>query len=105
MTLFDYPRDAKEVGISRAWAGTDDEWKLAAMDAARELCRTRAEFTTDDLPAEIRNGVREPRALGALMTNARRAGLCEVTERMRVSTSDVCHRRRKAVWKSLKFGS
>jgi hypothetical protein len=99
MTLFDYHTSSKERGIARAWAGTDDEWKIAALEAVRELCRTRAEFTTDELPEDIRT-VREPRALGSLMVNARKAGLCKTTNITRESKSDKCHNRPKRVWRS-----
>lgn len=103
-TLFDYPAiDAKARAIERVWAHAPDDWKTLALDAVKELCRTQAEFTTDDLPADIRNGVPEPRALGPLMLHAAAAGWCEKTDRVRASKMEKNHNRPKAVWKSLVF--
>lgn len=103
-TLFDIPRiDAKARAIEAVWAHSPDDWKIAAIDAVRELCRTRREFTTDDLPDDIRNGVPEPRALGPLMLHAAAMNWCKKTDRVRASVHEKNHGRPKAVWESMAF--
>lgn len=101
-TLFDTLPD-KEHAIALAWSGTSEGWRNKAIMAVEQLCATNEYFTTDDLPTEIANGVKEPRALGALMTLARKMGLCETTNTTRASTQRKNHNRPKRVWRSLKF--
>jgi hypothetical protein len=103
-TLFDYPSTAEESkarAIEWVWNAAPDDWKSLALDAVKELCRTHAEFTTDQLPDEIRNGVPEPRALGPLMLHAAVCGWCVKTDRVKASVHEKNHGRPKAVWRSM----
>lgn len=106
LSLFDPMPTAtpKERGMAQAWSGTSDEWKVEAFEAVKELCRTRAEFTADDLEA-VAKGTHEPRAIGALLVKASKAGMCVKTNRMMKSRIDRCHNREKAVWRSLIVGA
>jgi hypothetical protein len=91
---------AKAAAMEQVWDNAPDDWKSRAMIAVKSLCNTRQEFTTDDLPEDIRNGVPEPRALGPLMLHAAMMGWCEKTDRMRKSIHIKNHARPKAVWRS-----
>ena len=103
MTLFDMPAlEAKAAAMEQAWDNAPDDWKSRALAAVKTLCQTRTEFTTDDLPQDIRDGVPEPRALGPLMLCAAVMGWCEKTDRMRKSIHNKNHNRPKAVWRSNK---
>jgi hypothetical protein len=44
---------------------------------------------------------REPRAIGAMMTNAAKAGVIAPTNRYTPSARPECHRRPVKIWKSL----
>lgn len=103
-TLFDpIPAlEAKADAMEQVWDNAPDGWKSRALAAVKSLCNTRQEFTTDDLPEDIRNGVPEPRALGPLMLYAAMLGWCEKTDRMRKSIHVKNHARPKAVWRSNK---
>jgi hypothetical protein len=103
-TLFDAPIpaiEAKAAAMEQAWDNAPDDWKSRALSAVKSLCNTRAEFTTDDLPEDIRS-VGEPRAIGPLMLHAAMMGWCEKTDRMRKSIHVKNHARPKAVWRSNK---
>lgn len=95
-------RAAAQEGIDRADRSADLEWKVAAMTAVRQLARERQEFTTDDVWERIPR-VREPRALGAVMQKAARAGTIEKTDRVAESARPEAHANPKAVWRSLTY--
>ena len=83
-------------------AAKNSPFIMAAHRAVATLASTRVEFTTDDVWALIGEGWAdaEPRALGAVMRGAARAGLIERTDRVRESSRPSCHRRPVAVWRS-----
>jgi hypothetical protein len=96
---------ATNEAIERVEQNTDPNWAHDAQRAISYLARSRPEFTTDDVWEFLhRHGVNaphEPRALGALMRNAARAGLIKPTDRVRPSDRPECHRNPKRVWRSL----
>jgi hypothetical protein len=104
-TLFDAIEGEKrrDAAIERVDRNADDDWKAKAMDAVRQVCRMRDEFTTDAVWAILdREGVkppREPRALGAVMRRASSAGLIERTDRFVPTTRPQAHRKPTAVWR------
>lgn len=67
---------ARDAGIARANSGVDPEWKLAARRALWHLIQGGQEFTADDVWELIPPGLvtPEPRAMGAVITAAKRAG-------------------------------
>jgi hypothetical protein len=78
-------------------------WKERAYQAVLRAARTREDFTTDDvwefLDADDRP--HEPRAMGAIMQDAKRAGVIEaVRGAVRQSEHATCHARPKQVWKA-----
>lgn len=108
-TIFDAieARAARDAAIERAATGAGDDWIGEAIECIERVARACAEFTTDDV---WRAGLRappggEPRALGAAMTAARRARLCERTNRTRCTDRVVAHRRPATIWRSLVCGA
>lgn len=95
---------ARDEAISRVASGSS-EWQQDALLAVHELCRRQPELTTDDLWRVLeRPDDLEPRAAGAVMRRAVRAGLIERTDRTRKSARVACHRRDLRVWRSLRYG-
>lgn len=98
---------AKDEAVARVEEGAPDVWKRQALLTVREVCGRMYTFTTDDVwealatkgmePSDI-----EPRALGAIMLNACKAGYCEKADDLphRLSTRKNCHRRPLQVWRS-----
>jgi hypothetical protein len=73
----------------------------AALRAVRAVARRCAEFTTDEVAAELTDWtIEEPRLLGPAMLRAQRAGWIAATDRMRKTTNPAAHCRPKAVWTS-----
>ena len=77
----------------------NDEWFDNALKIVRELCETGEELTTDDVWLRIKS-IREPRAMGAVMTKAAKYGWIESTDRVVKSKRPACHRRPIAIWRS-----
>ncbi len=99
---------ARDAAIDRVDENADEAWKKAAAVIVERLCRTRGEFTTDDvwkLLADSGRGTHEPRAMGAVMRTAATGGLCANTGRVVKSVREECHNRPVAVWRSLVLAS
>src|SRR5215468_5778740 len=83
---------------------THDDPRLiadAALRAVRAVARRHAEFTTDEVAAELTDWIiAEPRLLGPAMLRAQRAGWIVPTDRVRKTTNPAAHSRPKAVWQS-----
>jgi hypothetical protein len=80
-------------------AGTDAEWRAAALAVVRTVCLEREEFISDDIWKTGLDSTREDRALGPVMLKARRLGWCEKTGRVQPSVRS--HLSGKPVWRSL----
>jgi len=95
----------REQAIARVDEHAPPDWRLEALRAVYDLCRTRSEFTTDAVWGLLdRRGVApppEPRAIGAIMRAATRRGWCEATDHTRKSVRAECHRRPVQVWRHL----
>lgn len=92
---------ARDDAIDRVERGSE-EWQRDALDAVRQLATKLPELTTDDLWRAVdRPDDLEPRAMGAVMRSAVRAGLVERTDRTRKSVRVACHRRDVRIWRSL----
>lgn len=89
--------------MERVEANADAAWKTKAFDSVIHLCRTRRQFTADDvweLLAGEEVGTHEPRALGAVIVKAAKSGLCRSTGRYEQSRLPVRHRRPVVIWES-----
>lgn len=93
----------RDEAIDRVARGMDPDWRNAAAAAVTMVALARDEFTTDDVWDALRevDDAREPRALGAIMRQAQRQGLCVKTDRVVNSRRVECHARPVAVWRSL----
>lgn len=81
----------------------DAKWKIEALRIVSELAATKHEFTTDDVWEQLDKldvSTHEPRAMGAVMTTARRMKLISSTLVHVISTRPACHSRPIKVWKS-----
>jgi hypothetical protein len=78
-------------------------WYQAASRAIMLVAKREAVMTADDVWRAIPAGLttHDPRALGALMRAAKKAGIITPTKRWAESTRRVCHRRPMRVWRSL----
>jgi len=98
---------ARDQAIDQVEAGASEEWKRAATEAVIFVCQMRLEFTTDAIWALLDKRritpPREPRAMGAIMRQAVRDGVCMTTDRTSKSVRVDCHRRPLQVWRSRCF--
>ena len=90
----------RDEGMERAYRGAGS-WPLLAFIALNEVAKKREFFTTDDVQRIFPDEPPEPRAWGPVMKRAAQKGLIEKTGRVRKSAKVSCHRREKAVWRSL----
>jgi len=79
---------------------TANEQRIArAVREIRKVAPLLREFTTDDLfPDPAAWDFTDPRAIGAVMQQAKRLGLIKPTDRVRNSNQSTCHARPKRVW-------
>ena len=99
--MFKSAEEAKRDAIMRADVGADGWITHYALPAIKRALKMRGPtITTDDVWAFIGDVVpNEPRAMGAAMTRARKAGLIVPTEDWKLSVRRECHRRPLRVWK------
>jgi len=90
----------KERAIKQVRDNADQDWRNTALAAVRRIALTQPEFTTDDVWVELceTTPAHDPRAMGAVMTDAARAGICRKSDRVRPSERKECHRRPIAIW-------
>lgn len=89
--------EARDHALHRVDANAPDDWKTAAMEAIHRIAKYGHEFTTDDIWAMVQHPP-EPRALGAMMVKAQRAGWIRPTDRVRNSIRVECHARPVRIW-------
>ena len=90
----------KQEAISRVRDNADQDWRTYALNAVRRIAQQRSEFTTDNVWESLEGwaSTHDPRAMGAVMTDAARAGICRKSDRVRPSERKECHRRPIAIW-------
>jgi hypothetical protein len=86
--------------LEQVEANANPDFITEATAVVEHLAATRVEFTTDDVWQRLSVGTHEPRALGAVMRKAAKAGLIRRTNRVQVSVRPSCHQRPVAVWES-----
>lgn len=105
ISLFDFlaATEARDEAVHRAGVHADDFWLAAARFALLVTATEQATFTTDDVwqtLAELGIGApAEPRALGALVIEASRAGVIVPTGGWLESSRPSAHRRPCRVWR------
>lgn len=102
LTIFDQAEREATEGMELSYRNAPSRWKVNAQKVLRELCLNQPKFNTDEFwyaldDKGINTG--EPRALGAIIKGAARAGMIRKTGEFVESA-----RRHKApipVWESL----
>lgn len=94
---------AADRAINQAGQHADPDWYDAAILAVRQCARQHHEFTTDELWQTLEtwgHSTHEPRAMGAVMRQAKRDGIARPTGNYRQSTRGVNHARPVAIWRA-----
>ena len=101
-TLFDFAlsREVTEQAIKQVGTHADPDWKLRALQAVRKVAERQTHFIVDDCWQYVEEP-REPRAMGAVIANARRQGLIAPTSEYRPSARVTAHSNPRRVWRSL----
>lgn len=89
----------RDAAVEQVGRYADPNWLMAARQAIVDQI-PGAKFTTDDL-WELVGAPREPRAMGAAMTAARKEGLISALDEHKLSVRPECHRRPLRVWRRL----
>lgn len=101
---FDAPADAEakaREAIERAGEGASP-WVRETLGVIHHLAAHRPLFTTDEVWGELdEEKPDEPRAMGAAMRAAARAGWIRSSQMARPSQRTVCNGRPVTIWKSL----
>lgn len=88
--------------ISLVHANAEQEWKAEAERVVRELCKTHPEFSANDAWERLQHvHTKDNRALGAVIQNAERTGLCRFSGKYIASRLPQQNRRPIRVWESL----
>jgi len=99
------PRLAKELRDEaiRRVGENNGHWVCHAHLAIINTARKHREFTTDRVWVQLLDCEleAEPRAMGAAVRAAERAGIIKATDRWELSAMKTCNRRPKRVWRSL----
>ena len=98
----------REEAIRRVDEHAEEQWKMDALHAVKMVARQRKHFTTDAV-WKVLEGITdfepaEPRAMGAVMRRAVKAGFCVITTETRESIRTSCNRRPLRIWESLIHG-
>ena len=93
----------KREGIARSYEAADEAWKLALGISVVEVARLMEGFNTDDVEAYQRQHfpnvyTHEKRAMGGIMQNARRAGVCTPLKEWTPSMRPEAHKGPKMTW-------
>jgi hypothetical protein len=101
-TLFDLDTSRRftEAAIQRAEKGAGDDWNERALEAVRKVAEQQSHFIVDDCWVFVEEP-REPRAMGAVITKARKLGIIAATDEYRPSSRVSAHSNPRRVWRSL----
>ena len=91
---------ARETALQAVERGAPREWKDKALEAVRACCLGNPEFLADLVWQYLEDRPPEPRAMGAVMRKAEKAGYCSKTDRFKPTAVVANHRAPKRVWKS-----
>jgi hypothetical protein len=98
------PQEARDEALERVEENAHADWLMAAEWAVTGLAFNYEEFTSDDIWKAVNEqgfSTHEPRAMGAVMVKAARAGMIAPTDRWVQSKRTACHGRPIRVWRSL----
>ena len=91
---------ARETALQTVERGASRQWKDKALEAVRVCCLENVEFLADLVWEYLDEKPPEPRAMGAVMRKAEKAGYCSKTDTFRPTTVVSNHRAPKRVWLS-----
>lgn len=94
---------ARDAAIATAEKHAVPEWIAFARHVVEQVARANEYFISDAVWEAGLGKTTNARALGAVMTWARREGLIEPTDRVRRSAQKGCHGMPRRVWRSLVF--
>lgn len=92
--------ELKQEALSRVLASADPKWIVDALKVIMTVCEEHEEFSTNDLWPLLPH-IKEPRALGAVLTIAAQRMYCRKTDRYEPSNIPRQHRRPISLWQSL----
>jgi len=96
--------DTRNKAIAQVATNTDPTWAAQTMLIIKQIATNTFDFTTDDIWQQLSETSlptpHEPRALGAVMIAAHRAGIITATDKYRQSTRPECHARPIRVWQA-----
>ena len=96
---------AKRRSMDRALDAANEDWAAFMYRAVVNVAKRKEHFCADDLERYRQQhggpSTHENRALGPLMHQARKAMICETTDRWVCSSQTINHRRPMRVWRSL----
>lgn len=97
---------ARDAAIAQADEHADAKWKEVAWEAVIACAAVACEFTTDSVWKYLslyhpNVHTHEPRALGAVMKRAQKAGWIEPTDRFVNSSRKSCHSAPIRVWRAV----
>lgn len=108
LSLFDAAKAeaAKLDALQRVQEHAEPDWAERALKAVEACAKANATFIVDDVWAflDASDVPHEPRAMGAVMRAAQRAGLIAPTDVFRPSDRVTCHKNPRRVWESLILG-
>lgn len=93
--------NATDEAIERVADNADVEWRARALEAVRRVALRKQTFIVDEVWAELGEEPAEPRAMGAVMRAAAKAGLIVGTKEWHASERVTAHRNPRKVWQSL----
>lgn len=93
----------KREGMKRGYDAANEEWKRALSISVVETAKVLPAFNTDDVEAYQRIHfpnvyTKDKRAMGGIMSNACRAGVCMATKEWTPSQRPVAHKGPKQTW-------
>ena len=93
-----------EDAIALVHANAHQTWKEEAERVVRDLCRTHREFSAKDAWERLQHvHTTDNRALGAVIQNSERAGLCRFSGKYIASRLPQQNRRPIRVWESVEL--
>ena len=100
--------DAADRAVETVGENANELWMRKARRSLTHVARMNASFTTDDVWADMLlvdefAVTHEPRAMGAVLRRAVKAGVCVATPRYQPSVRVECHARPVRVWRSLVY--
>jgi hypothetical protein len=93
----------RDDALDRVERGAGDVWNAAALRAVRQIATQKEYFQAEEVWKLVAPPENDNRALGAVMQRAKKAGICEPTDRLPRSHRPSKHASPTRLWKSLVY--